>query len=501
MHDPSKIPAIDIYFMSWIDANGVDAFNDLLYLKYGKTLILDGSAPPSVSESPAPLSEEPVTIASIPVPEATVPTSTQPRATFGSALEDFKSRILQVIEQTPFREQENAILAAIASIAAGTLLVIHFLYGYLVTTNLIFLLVGGGLTWHHMLFGSKRKALSPALHVYWSLYCYLSLWESFLPLAIKERWEYSFLKSVLFAYIFLPNRMFNEDGGGTVVRIKLVTIIRDLVFFFVETCLLVYFNTNQDGRLRFREILVLVALGAVYALGTRTLKNRDRVIEELYITEKHFAAHLRTFKSSYVPALANVVTTEEMDVLTRHIEPIIALSELFCQELRMAMAKDLVAPAFEKFVPFLKMYGPFCADHETKRELVAHLRQRPEVVKVIDEVASAPPTSGAANKIQSIESYLIMPVQRIPRYVLLLAEVIKKTPPWHPDRDDCVRILSQVEEVAKSVDESIAMHAAAVASTTATTPRPVSTPRGNATPLLKLGLTRSASSASSVSAS
>lgn len=36
---------------------------------------------------------------------------------------------------------------------------------------------------------------------------------------------------------------------------------------------------------------------------------------------------------------------------------------------------------------------------------------------------------------QSLSSFLIMPIQRIPRYELLLRELKKKTPEQHPDFD------------------------------------------------------------------
>lgn len=71
-----------------------------------------------------------------------------------------------------------------------------------------------------------------------------------------------------------------------------------------------------------------------------------------------------------------------------------------------------------------------------------------------------------------IDSYLIRPVQRIPRYILLLTDMIKHTPKDHPDynvrpvclisllssdtRDqDLVAAVNQTQTIADSINVSI----------------------------------------------
>jgi len=47
-----------------------------------------------------------------------------------------------------------------------------------------------------------------------------------------------------------------------------------------------------------------------------------------------------------------------------------------------------------------------------------------------------------------------MPVQRIPRYVLLLTEMVRKTPKDHPDYKDLEAALSKIQEVAETMNAS-----------------------------------------------
>jgi hypothetical protein len=54
-----------------------------------------------------------------------------------------------------------------------------------------------------------------------------------------------------------------------------------------------------------------------------------------------------------------------------------------------------------------------------------------------------------------ISSLLIQPVQRIPRYRLLFAELLKYTPESHVDHVLCTKTLLAIEEVAKCVNESV----------------------------------------------
>ena len=54
-----------------------------------------------------------------------------------------------------------------------------------------------------------------------------------------------------------------------------------------------------------------------------------------------------------------------------------------------------------------------------------------------------------------LPSYLILPIQRIPRYSLLLSQLLKVTPNNHPDRDLIEKAKDLVENVATNLDKTI----------------------------------------------
>ena len=52
-----------------------------------------------------------------------------------------------------------------------------------------------------------------------------------------------------------------------------------------------------------------------------------------------------------------------------------------------------------------------------------------------------------------IQSYLIMPVQRVPRYVMLLADLLKNTWDGHPDKENLCKAMEHAESIAAFVNE------------------------------------------------
>lgn len=53
-----------------------------------------------------------------------------------------------------------------------------------------------------------------------------------------------------------------------------------------------------------------------------------------------------------------------------------------------------------------------------------------------------------------LDAWLILPVQRIPRYKLLLGEILKNTPDDHSGRSDTVAAVDTISDIAKELDES-----------------------------------------------
>jgi len=55
----------------------------------------------------------------------------------------------------------------------------------------------------------------------------------------------------------------------------------------------------------------------------------------------------------------------------------------------------------------------------------------------------------------TVDGLLILPVQRVPRYVLLLSDMLKLTSPTHPDFADLTKTMEKIKILAGEIDLAI----------------------------------------------
>jgi hypothetical protein len=92
--------------------------------------------------------------------------------------------------------------------------------------------------------------------------------------------------------------------------------------------------------------------------------------------------------------------------------------------------------------PFMKVYNRYCANYDRAIEnLYAFQEDRPAFLRFLQEASHDPRLT------TSLQSCLIMPVQRVPRYPLLLEAVLVKTPPDHPGLFGIMTTCSDVASV------------------------------------------------------
>lgn len=76
-------------------------------------------------------------------------------------------------------------------------------------------------------------------------------------------------------------------------------------------------------------------------------------------------------------------------------------------------------------------------------------------VETLERISKLQSFIQICEKKSNVENLIITPVQRIPRYTLLLTDLLRKTPKEHPDHFDIEKSLSTSKEVAEHVNKSI----------------------------------------------
>lgn len=83
--------------------------------------------------------------------------------------------------------------------------------------------------------------------------------------------------------------------------------------------------------------------------------------------------------------------------------------------------------------------------------MLQELRKDAKVVSFLSAQSSTLPDSFAN---LPLESLLILPVQRLPRYELLLRDIIKSTPEYHKDFNSLLQASKSVNEMTTVINES-----------------------------------------------
>lgn len=143
------------------------------------------------------------------------------------------------------------------------------------------------------------------------------------------------------------------------------------------------------------------------------------------------------------------------EVLRRHHHNFIGkLDERFAEWTSTSPISDL-------FVDLAKVeedYIEYCKNHDSANVLFEQIAARPKVQSFIKKII--PHTDG-----QPIPALLILPVQRIPRYELLLRDLIKQTPPEHPDSAGLQSAAERIKDISSKINEEIRAHQKAQAFT------------------------------------
>ena len=201
-------------------------------------------------------------------------------------------------------------------------------------------------------------------------------------------------------------------------------------------------------------------------------KARNEIVD----TEHHYIANLQILRSAFAPLMSRLSVSQRALL---NIEPILRVSSLLVDDLEKETSATGTASVFLKYAPFMKVYtyvknagvciigaGPdshshhfhiFCLPTRFYLEqfsraqiLLADLRQNSEFASVIAACERDDRCRG-----RTLDSFLILPVQRVPRYKLLLEALCKHS---GGNNADLQAALAEVTSVAVYINEKIRLH-------------------------------------------
>ncbi|CAD8056096.1 unnamed protein product [Paramecium primaurelia] len=179
---------------------------------------------------------------------------------------------------------------------------------------------------------------------------------------------------------------------------------------------------------------------------------RGKVYEELIQTEVSYLADLKIVLEKVIKNVKEMKLLSDIEIQKAfsNISQIYDLNKAFLRELQKKLDiyhnNVCVGHIFLKYIPFFKMYFQYL--QEFKIDQISILRsQYQEFDNFLNNLEEACVFKGG-----DLNSFLIKPVQRLPRYSLLITSVVKYTWKDHPDYQDLQKTLNQFASVTQQID-------------------------------------------------
>ena len=186
---------------------------------------------------------------------------------------------------------------------------------------------------------------------------------------------------------------------------------------------------------------------------------RSYVLQEFISSEETYYNRLQITMDQYVKPLRQLEILSAAEIN----------SQFYSWDLLVGLHKDLwenmvrdhdagtlnVGARFKLFSHFLKCYSQYLANFDRARvERARLLTTNKKFANFVERVQNSPESQHLP-----LESFLAEPVQRVPRYRLLLEQLLKYTPEGHAERAATAEALALTAEVAQANNDAIVLRA------------------------------------------
>uniref|UniRef100_A0A8C3C9Q4 Rho guanine nucleotide exchange factor 4 n=1 Tax=Cairina moschata TaxID=8855 RepID=A0A8C3C9Q4_CAIMO len=183
---------------------------------------------------------------------------------------------------------------------------------------------------------------------------------------------------------------------------------------------------------------------------------RTNVINEILSTERDYIKHLKDICEGYIKQCrkrADMFTEEQLKTIFGNIEDIYRCQKKFVKALEKKFNKDHphlseVGSCFLEYQTEFQIYSEYCNNHPNACMELSRLTKVNKYVYFFE----------ACRLLQkmidiSLDGFLLTPVQKICKYPLQLAELLKYTNPQHRDFKDVEAALNAMKNVARLINE------------------------------------------------
>lgn len=185
------------------------------------------------------------------------------------------------------------------------------------------------------------------------------------------------------------------------------------------------------------------------------------IANELLHTEKAYVARLKLLDQEFCAKMTEEANkgTFPVEVVKNIFSNITSIHAFHSQFLLPALEKRMgewtstprIGDILQKLTPFLKMYAEYVKNFDKAMELLKQWSDRSPPFKAIIQEIQSQEICGNL----TLQHHMLEPVQRVPRYEMLLKDYLKKLPKDDPDRTDAEKSLEIIATAATHSNSAI----------------------------------------------
>ncbi|XP_025422248.1 rac guanine nucleotide exchange factor JJ-like [Sipha flava] len=182
----------------------------------------------------------------------------------------------------------------------------------------------------------------------------------------------------------------------------------------------------------------------------RAAKLRTRAIQEICVSETNYIHQLDKLITYFKRPMEEqkLASSQVLNKLFGNVETILNVNKELLVQLHPA--KENIGEVFLSTAPFLKLYSVYAFNYKNVLETLQDLpKSHPKLYRFVCVQESRPDVSAKLN------SLLITPIQRIPRYLLLLRELLNYTPTEHKSYEEIKAATEQISKVADHINNLV----------------------------------------------
>lgn len=182
------------------------------------------------------------------------------------------------------------------------------------------------------------------------------------------------------------------------------------------------------------------------------ISKRCQISSEVISSEESFVADLFQLDQFYKKRITNskIFDKIQLKFIFRDVPCIVDTHKRLLGELKRITVNyaSEFGPVFLNFVDSFKVSLSFISNYNAVDEMIKNKLTRSDALARFREIEDQNESG------KTFMSYYITPVQRYPRYPLLIRDLLKYTPDFHPDKPYLAKALNEIDSANKSLDQA-----------------------------------------------